>query len=327
MDAKVSPFVGKYSILADVVPLSAPYNVTISTGNICDFHCNYCIAKDIIKNERERPHLTSLDEFQIIISQLKEFEEPVRTICFVSTGETILNRNLPEMIRQIKQEKVAEKVKITTNANMLTPEYSDQLIDAGLDILKVSLQGLSDEDYERTCHPSANFSFERLKKQIQYFYSHRENCKVYLKIIDVALRAGEEQTFYDMFGSMADNIFIERCLDKNDMNDRVNKYQNILNKCDICPTPFYYMGIDVWGNVFPCCASNMTEKTEAALGNIHRTSLKNLWQNSFKELQISLLRKQLTSESECYNCKSFRAIEKEINILDGRENEIFLRYQ
>lgn len=327
MNATVSPFVGQFSNLADVVPLSTPYSIAISIGNICDFHCEYCMAKDVILSNRQKPHLTTIDEFQIILSQLKEFDEPIRQICFVSSGETILNKDLPRMIYLAKKEKVVEKVKIVTNANMLTKEYSDQLIDAGLDILKISLQGLSDEKYQQICHPPKVFSFDKLKNQIQYFYDNRNSCKVHLKIIDIALEENEEQVFYDMFSSMADNLSIEKCFDKDKMDmEDINRYNMPLRNCNICAYPFYYMNLDVWGDVFPCCVTSVKE-TPIVIGNIHKTSLKELWDGPFRTLQLDILQSKQESYSECNGCKSFRAIEKKCNILDGHEEEILTRYK
>lgn len=327
MSTTTLPFVGQFSNLADVVPLSTPYSIAISIGNICDFRCEYCVAKDVILSNKQKPHLTTLDEFRIILSQLKEFEEPIRQICFVSSGETILNKDLPKMIYLAKKENVVNKVKIVTNANMLTKEYADQLIDAGLDILKISLQGLSDESYQEICHPPKAFSFEKFKSQIQYFYDSRKSCKVHVKMIDIALKENEEQIFYDMFSPMADNIFIEKCFDKDNMGlENINRYNTPLNNCNICAYPFYYMNLDVWGNVFPCCVTSMKE-IPAAIGNIYKNSLKELWEGAFRTLQLDSLQSKWKSYTECNGCKSFRAIEKECNILDGREDEILSRYK
>lgn len=81
-----------------------------------------------------------------------------------------------------------------------------------LDIIKISLQGLSDERYQEICNPPSNFSFDRFKNQIEYFYQHRGSCRVYIKIIDVALRKDEEKIFYKLFAPMADYLFISYSL-------------------------------------------------------------------------------------------------------------------
>lgn len=104
MSAIISPMVEKLTTLADVVPLTTPLAVTISIGNVCDFKCSYCIIGDTLENSHIKRHMTTLTEFEQIISQLQEFEQPIRQISLVSHGETILNHELPEMIRQIKKK-------------------------------------------------------------------------------------------------------------------------------------------------------------------------------------------------------------------------------
>lgn len=312
------------SLLVDVIPLSTPYNVTISVGNVCDFKCVYCLADNAIVQNAARPHLTTLSEFEQILAQLKEFDQPVKQITFVSQGETILNKNLPDMIHLVKENHVAKSVKIITNANALTEEYSDRLLKAGLDILKISLQGLSEERYREICKPPASFSFEKFKKQIAYFYHHRGNCKVHIKIIDIALQKGEEELFYNQFRAISDQATIESCIDE---SCDQNKYGFYLKDCKICPTPFYYMFLDVWGNVYPCCVGGAQKNEKYALGNIRNTTLKRLWQNNFQKLQIDLLNRQITSDSACWQCTAFQTVEKMDNILDDQAASILNRYQ
>lgn len=325
MSAIVSPMIEKLTRLADVVPLEAPLALAISIGNICDFRCKYCTSavEDTRTKDRLKPHMMTLSEFEPLLSHLQEFERPIKQITFVSQGETILNRNLPDMIRQIKYKHVAEKVKVITNANALTEEYSDDLLEAGLDKIKISLQGLSQERYREVCNPPSGFSFERLKKQIEYFYRHRGSCKVYIKMIDIALQEGEEKAFYEMFGSMADYIFIEKC---SASDNNVHRYGWDIDS-GICSSAFYYMMIDVWGNVYPCCVSAPFQGTQYAIGNIYQKTLKNMWNEEFRQLQLQLINHSLPSDHICYNCKFFHAIEKPEDVLNDPTGVILKRYE
>lgn len=323
MSAEILPYDGQYTTLRDVIPLSTPFNVTISIGNVCDFRCSYCAVQNIILDKHKKTHFMTIDEFKVIVSQFKEFNRPIQRISFVSAGETILNHALPEMIHLIKQEKVAKEVKIITNANSLTNDYTDQLINAGIDIIKISIQGLSDERYQQICNPIGNFSFNRLVDQIRYLYEHRGTCKVHIKIIDVALELGEEKMFYDIFSPIADVVYIEKCFDN---EAKTNKYENCFDQCDICPMPFYFIYIDVNGNVFPCCMEPMIHNKENAFGNVYEKNLKKLWDVNFRQLQVQLLNKSIGSNHVCFGCKQFRSVEKKMNILDGYEMDIITRY-
>lgn len=65
-------------------------------------------------------------------------------------GEPLLNKNVCEMIHYAKSADVAEKIEITTNGSMLNPELNQKLIDAGLDILNISVNGINEAQYKKS---------------------------------------------------------------------------------------------------------------------------------------------------------------------------------
>ncbi len=327
MSAVKSPIIGNLTKLSHVVPLNTPYGISVSVGNICDFRCSYCFIKDTLDEQKFKPSLTSLEDFNIFVSQLKEFDEPIRQVSIVSSGETILNRNLPQMIKNLKAEGVAQKVKITTNANKLTNEFTDKLLDAGLDILKISLQGLSEEKYRKICSPPKSFSYERFVNQIQYFYENRGDCKVHIKIVNVALDEGEEEKFYDFFGKISDYVFVEECCEHTGGNN-ANRFNMDFRNYDICPSPFYMMVLDHKGNVYPCCyGKEVVNNPKVSLGNIKEHSLKYFWDNNFRKLQYALLKNQVREDSVCCNCTLFKECEKSDNVLDLERDKIIERFE
>ena len=206
MSSKIQAVHHNLTKLGEVIPLEAPFNIKISIGNTCDFRCVYCG----IPKEHIRPKLMSMDEFDIFADRLAEFLKPLKQVSFVSSGETLLNPHLPQMVNIIKQRKVADRVKIITNGSSLNPDYIDRLIAAGLDEIKISLQGISSDAYKKTCGVAINFN--QYMKNIAYLYQHKGNCKIHVKIIDSALKEGEEQIFYDLFYDKSDTMFIEHCV-------------------------------------------------------------------------------------------------------------------
>ncbi len=310
--------------LFEKLPLKTPYGLTISTCNFCDFKCIYCELSKI--KPLPRPRKLTMDLFNKLAEQLKEFGEPIRQISFVANGETILNEDLPEMIKKVKAERVADSVKIITNANRLTHEYSDRLIDAGLDVLKISLQGITAAKYSEVC--KTNIDFDKFIEQIECFYRKKQQCKVHVKIIDIALDDGEEQKFYKLFENISDNSFIEKCqgelaIDKSSSN---NKFRINMKDTQICTFPFYTFFVDDRGMVFPCCNVNeQTDGDDKAVGNILDKSLKEMWDDEFKKLQLSFLSHETPFLEVCRNCKRFTALGKDTDIIDGHEREILNR--
>lgn len=304
-----------------ILPLSTPLGITISPCNFCDFRCIYCGQGDEIR----KPTMLTMEQFEVIAAQLEEFEEPIKQISFVANGETILNPKLPDMIALLKERNLAWKVKIVTNANRLTHEYSDRLIAAGLDTLKVSLQGLTSEKYQKICKTKVDF--EKIKEQLEYFYDHRKQCTVHIKVIDIALDDGEEEKFYNTFDAHADYLFVEQCVGKYALhkNDTTNKFHFDTKKMQICSEPFFTLFVDDIGNVFPCCHIN--RYNAQPLGNVFSKPLKQLWNEEFRVLQATLLKKEIPFYTSCIGCKRFGDVSKYSDIIDGHEQEILGRME
>lgn len=330
MPAKHAPIVGSLNHLANLVPLSTPFSIAMPIGNTCDFSCCYCGLRDQFTSPDFRPYQMSLDEFSLIAAQVREFDEPLKLFTFVSQGETLLNPELPEMIHMIKKTGKVMSVKVVSNGSHLTPQLSDRLVAAGLDMLKISLQGLSTQKYREICHVAPHFRFETFVDQIRYFYEHRDTCKLHLKIIDLALEEGEHTRFYELFDHISDYLFIETA----DGDRAAPEYQDenrfglAVNNMQICPLPFYTMSLDLHGNVAPCCLKCWDiENRNICMGNIQQMSLKDIWNTSFRALQQDLLKKSLSKQSECYGCTLFRILAKEEDHLDSHAAEIIERME
>lgn len=311
----------KRVMLYDALPLDTPFGITISPCNICDFRCIYCGQGD----EQRKACMLSMEQFSVLADQLAAFPKPIKQVSFVANGETILNPDLPDMIAMLKQRGLAEHIKIITNANRLTHEYADRLIEAGLDNLKVSLQGITSQKYEKICKTKVDF--DRLKEQLFYFYEHRGQCTLHTKVIDIALDPGEEEAFYALFDGHADYLFIEQCVGEYALHpeENTNKFKFDTARMEICSLPFYTFFVDELGNVFPCCLVNRYEPGAEPLGNCFEKPLKALWEDEFRTLWASLLQKKTPSCKACQGCDRFVSFSKPSDIIDGHEMEIWER--
>lgn len=307
--------------LYQALPLDTPFGITISPCNICDFRCIYCG----LTNKQRNVSMLTLEQFRVLADQLAAFPQPIKQISFVANGETILNPELPNMIALLKQRGLAGQVKVITNANRLTHTYADRLIDAGLDTLKVSLQGITSEKYQEICKTAVDF--DRLKEQLFYFYEHRKQCCLHIKVIDIALDDGEEEQFYQMFDGHADSLFVEQCIGEYALHpsEPTNKFHFNISHMETCSLPFYTLFIDDFGDVFPCCLINRYETSAQPMGNIFDKPIKDLWDEEFVALQKSLLQKQTPTCAICQGCTRFAACSKPSDIIDGHEHEILER--
>ena len=74
---------------------------------------------------------------------------------------------LPQVIRYIKEHNWAERIELITNGSLLTHDLSDQLIEAGLTRLIVSVQGINTKTYRDVC--GYDIDYPRFINELKYF--------------------------------------------------------------------------------------------------------------------------------------------------------------
>lgn len=319
----------KLNRLSEIIPLQTPLSVAISPNNICNIQCKYCYhgskkKQEDIRNKTYVPTMISDDCFERIVSQLEEFGEPIKQITLIGLGEPLVNQNLPDMIHTLKA-RVAERVKISSNALLLTHAWSEKLIQSGLDVLKVSIQGIRSEVYRTMC--GAHMDFDHLVEELTYFSSIRGNCKLHIKCADAALdfAAGEDKRFFEIFEPIADFVQIENLNETDETGkiiDKRNRWDDSLDihHAKVCYFPFYFLDILENGDVVPCC------NIDFRISNIYTHSLKEVWMQQVHTLCETMLRGQIDQLSRCSTCTIWKSLMRPENYLDDAREAILERW-
>lgn len=122
-------------------PVTHLTKVYIEPTVACNLDCITCF-----RNAWEQPiGRMSEETFERIFAGLKELD-PIPSVYFGGIGEPLFHVKTIEWIRRIKRE-LGVKVELITNGTILTEKKSRELIDAGLDVLWVSIDGASPESY------------------------------------------------------------------------------------------------------------------------------------------------------------------------------------
>lgn len=163
--------------LYENVPLKVPFSIALGISDYCNFRCRYCFHSTDM-GDGFKPQMLSLQQFVDRISQIEELLannglERIRILSICGAGEPLTNKQLPEMVRYIKERKIADRIEITTNGSLLTHELSDSLIEAGLTRLLISVQGVTEEAYKAICGYAVDM--QRFLEEIRYFYKKRTN--------------------------------------------------------------------------------------------------------------------------------------------------------
>ena len=319
-------------ILWETLPLDTPFSVGIDPSTVCNFKCKYCAQShpESFESIGFHPEMMSLETFRKVADQLAEFPRKIKKIHLECKGESLCNPHIAEMVRILKEKDVAESIQIISNGSLLTPELSDALIDAGLDILCISLQGISDKSYYETC--GVHVSFQKMVDNIRYFYEHKGKSQIYVKNVDVALNEGEEEVFYSIFENIADRVFVEKIanlfttVDYSDIIQKesgVNRYGEEIYRSVVCGFSFYYLLIFPNGDVRPC--SNI--QPSAILGNVNTERLVDIWNGTKRQ---AFLKMQLLGNREknpvCRVCQRPYENLRPEDRLDGHEEELLEKF-
>ena len=121
-------------------PVTHLKKVYIEPTTQCNLNCRMCI-----RNTWDEP-LGQMAEstFDRIIKSLRAFSPPP-TIIFGGFGEPLSHPRIAEMVAAVKA--LGAPVELITNATLLTRDLSRHLIEAGLDVLWVSLDAATTEVY------------------------------------------------------------------------------------------------------------------------------------------------------------------------------------
>lgn len=335
MKAEIKPIFNENRVrLADVLPLSTPFTLHIAATQLCNFKCYYCaksLGNECLKEKGYEPVNLDYNVFLKIMDQLSEFPQKLKQIQFTGLGEPFVNKDMPKMIHEITKRNVTEMVGIYTNGTLLTREMTDALKGSGLSQIILSVQGLSSKKYKEVT--GTEIDFEKFVNNIEYFYKNRENCRLYIKIIDAELEDGEKEKFYKIFGDMCDRIYIEHLIRSQPiMNDKCKTVDSRLTLYgektivrNVCPVLFYGMQIDSTGRVFPCL--QLTLPKEFCIGDVNKQTLIEIWHSDklrhFRQLHLKGLR---FSYPICADCDGASCLTQPSDNLDDDATTLLKKF-
>jgi MoaA/NifB/PqqE/SkfB family radical SAM enzyme len=116
----------------DSVAKGPPVCLYLEVTNRCNLLCETCPRTF---EALEPPADMSMDLFRRIVDQVPD----VRRVVLHGVGEPMLVKHLPDMIRYLKAPGRNTHVLFNTNGTLLAPKKHREIIDTGLDELRVSL--------------------------------------------------------------------------------------------------------------------------------------------------------------------------------------------
>jgi MoaA/NifB/PqqE/SkfB family radical SAM enzyme len=133
-----------------------PIQVHIIPMRRCNLSCTYCNEYDDVSDP------VPLEEMYRRIDKLAELGT---TLVTISGGETLLHPQLDDIIRRIRRRGMIAA--LITNGYLLTPQRIQQLNDAGLDHLQISIDNVQPDEVSKK-------SLKVLDKKLQWLKEHAD---------------------------------------------------------------------------------------------------------------------------------------------------------
>lgn len=294
--------------LKQFAPLETPFVLMVDPSSICNFRCRFCPTGDreLIRSIGRQQGLMELAAFQKIVDDLQDFDRHIKVLRLYKEGEPLMNKALPEMIKYARQSGRIDRIDTTTNGALLSPGMSERLIEAGIDQINISVNGINDGQF--TEYTRTSVSFAKYVENIRYLYQIKGKCEIYIKSIKENLSEDDQKTFMDTFGDIADRIFLEDLFpawpgfesDEIPVQPTVGHYGQKVVERKVCPFVFYMMVIASDGSVC-LCVSDWARK--AVTGSVLEKSVREIWLGELMNShRLSHLEGHRMSEPVCDKC-------------------------
>jgi radical SAM protein with 4Fe4S-binding SPASM domain len=312
--------------LSEVLPLATPFSLHVFPSYYCNFRCTYCLhslSAEALRERRFERRLMFFGTYKKAIDGLKEFPDKLKAIIFAGHGEPLFHPQISAMVKYA--DGIADRTEIVTNGSLLSMEMSEGLVSAGLGVLRVSIQAVTDEGYERVTGRKVNVA--DLIGCLRYFYNMRGNTRVHVKIIDMGLSKDDIKRFYDLFGPVADEVSVEYVIPfineiplTNDQGKTKHGGQESESK--ICSMPFYMIALEPNGDLVPCCSSVVP----CCYGNVKKESIKQMWDSQERNQFLLLQLVDLSQNRVCGACSVPRYGLQEGDYLDEDRGRLIKVY-
>jgi MoaA/NifB/PqqE/SkfB family radical SAM enzyme len=273
-----------------------PVHLLIEPSSACNLRCVMCFQAD--KSFTRKPYIGMMDLgiFREAIDQAAE--GGTGAISLLSRGESLLNKNFPEMLRYASDKKTFFDLKLNTNATHLDERMCHELLSSNMNVIVFSVDSHKKEIYEEIRIRS---NFEKVLGNIRRLRDIRDsqypNSQMEIRVSGVKFRDDQDETgFYDFWSEICDTVNFVRA------QQRWNTYENPPHPDHIAPCELLWNRLYVWfDGTYNTCDEDY--KGHLSPGNILDTPIRDVWQgDAMTKLRESHLANNRAKNFPCDRC-------------------------
>jgi radical SAM protein with 4Fe4S-binding SPASM domain len=262
-----------------------PPIVRLETTNACNAKCIICPHRDM-----RRPVATMDDAlYRQLIDQCAEAR--CREVHLHNFGEPMMDKHIEDRIAYAKRKGI-RRVKIFCNGSLLTEARSKRLIEAGLDEIKVSLDGATREEFERIRTP---LRFDTVVQNIVAMVNLRNAARSKMKIRVACCSTTDKESTMQSLEKVVDAFSFGK-LHNWGGQDAVNKRTR-----KPCSRLWRTFTVLANGDVSLCC---LDYDGQHILGHVDgRRSIRDIWNgHAYQNVRRAHRRARQSEIALCANC-------------------------
>ncbi len=245
------------------------------------------------------PDLT-LERYRGVIDALRP---ALRNLALWNYGEPTLNKELPAFVAYAKERGVGV-VKISSNVHFLSGDRGIRLLESGLDVLILSVDGASQETYatfrqhgrfarvaeavRHLCTEKARRGLAKPSIELQ-FIAMRHNAHEVPEIRRLAAEWGVDRLRIKTFGA-EDEVNRELVPEQPELSRYTADHATPNVVHPFCTRPWDHTVVNVDGAVTPCCYLRPDMGEEYVMGNVFETPFREIWRGAkYRDFRARML--------------------------------------
>lgn len=242
-----------------------PLLVDLELASVCNLKCPMCYT---ITEEFKKKVTKGFMDFDLFRRIIDEIAGKVFAVRLSLRGEATLHKQFVECVKYAKAAGIHE-VSTLTNGSKLHGKYLEQIMDAGIDWITVSIDGIG-ETYENIRRPIKYADIVDNISQINIVKQRKGLTKPVIKVQGIwpAVRNNPE-TYYNTFAPITDLVAF------NPLIDYLRKDEDIVyEEWFSCPQLYQRVVVGSDGKVMMC--SN-DEDGQVIIGDADEQSIHEIW--------------------------------------------------
>ena len=269
--------------------------VNFDICTFCNHRCNFCSNSD----ERTIKYQTSLEEFRKVMGNVLQYVE-TNELGLSAKGEVLVNKEFTQIVRATKEEFHIPYVYISSNGALMDEKKAIEIIEAGLDSIKFSINALDKESYHQV-HKVDDFDkvIANFKTLLKLKKERYPKLKLFLSSVIDKTKEELEEGFRELFQEYFDLIDAISLypITYTPKFEKVQNDKKITTKCSI---PFNELYINSDGTLGLCCKDYFDEIN---FGSLLENDFMDIYNSkSFKEVREMHEKSEFPDGHLCKNC-------------------------